>query len=421
MKRAEEEEEEGGGGGGGRSSPTRDAPDQPPQLRVRPFLGPRPQRSPGEGRTCDLKGAFSEAPPCEDRMAAPAAQEFHWQSLARLPSGRVYHSLAEVGGQLYMMGGCDSAGRPSSALDLYSPEVDQWVGLPPMPTARAGASLAVLGKQLLVVGGVGKDQRPVKAVEAYNTEEGRWVTRSSLREAMMGVAVTVREGRAFALGGMGSDLQPRGTLQQYDLRKDMWAMLPPMPTPRYDANACIHGTKIYVAGGRQGKRSLKAFEVFDLETRGWASLPNIPCRRSYAGVVWDGAGRLCWLGGLRQGGLHQSAKFTKTVNIFDSGSGSWLRSEDTVPMKTKRADFASTILHGRMVVAGGLGHQPSVLDTVEAFHPEKRKWERLAPMATPRCSASSILIRHRLFVVGGVNQIPSAAHEMLYVKEEACL
>ncbi|XP_072522483.1 kelch domain-containing protein 8A isoform X1 [Salminus brasiliensis] len=361
-------------------------------------------------------------------MAVPSAHEFHWQSLARLSSGRVYHSLAEVGGQLYMLGGCDAAGRPTSSLELYSPEVDQWVSLPPMPTARAGAAVAVLGKQLLVVGGVGKNQHPLKVVEVYNTEEGKWRKRCSLREELMGVAITVKDGRAFAVGGMGADLLPRSILQQYDLRKDVWALLPPMPTPRYDTSICLQGSKIYVAGGRQCKRSVKAFEVFDMDSRTWSSLPSLPCKRSYSGVLWDSTGRLCWLGGLRLGGIHQSSKFTKNVNIFDPSqgtvfgtAGSWMRSEDTVSMKTKRADFAAAIIRGRMVVAGGLGHQPSVLDTVEAFHPEKRKWESLAPMATPRCSASTIVIRDRLLVVGGVNQIPSSAHEILYVKEEEIL
>uniref|UniRef100_A0AAY5EEZ3 Kelch domain containing 8A n=1 Tax=Electrophorus electricus TaxID=8005 RepID=A0AAY5EEZ3_ELEEL len=268
-------------------------------------------------------------------MSVPSAQEFHWQSLARLSSSRVYHSLAEVGGQLYMLGGCDAAGRPTSYLERYSPEVDQWVSLSPMPTARAGAAVVVLGKQLLVVGGVGKQQRPLKAVEVYNTEEGKWRKRCSLREELMGLAITVKDGRVFAVGGMGPDLMPRSVLQQYDLRKDVWALLPPMPTPRYDTSICLQGTKIYVAG-------------------------------------------------------------------------SWLGSEDTISMKTKRADFAAAIVRGRMVVAGGLGHQPSVLDTAEAFHPEKRKWECLAPMATPRCSASTIVIRDRLLVVGGVNQVPKS-------------
>jgi len=52
-----------------------------------------------------------------------------------------------------------------------------------------------------------------------------------------------------------------------------------------------------------------------------------------------------------------------------------------------------------------LGHEPSALDTVEGFHPQRKKWERLAPMNSPRCSASSIVIRDRLLVVGGVNQV----------------
>lgn len=51
------------------------------------------------------------------------------------------------------------------------------------------------------------------------------------------------------------------------------------------------------------------------------------------------------------------------------------------------------------------GHEPTALDTVEAFHPQKKKWESLSPMASPRCSTSFIAIRDRLLVVGGVNQV----------------
>lgn len=61
-------------------------------------------------------------------MAVPSAHEYHWQSLARLPSGRVYHTLSEVGGQMYVLGGCDAAGRPCSTLEFYSPEVPNATG-----------------------------------------------------------------------------------------------------------------------------------------------------------------------------------------------------------------------------------------------------------------------------------------------------
>uniref|UniRef100_A0A3B5KQ42 Uncharacterized protein n=1 Tax=Xiphophorus couchianus TaxID=32473 RepID=A0A3B5KQ42_9TELE len=296
-------------------------------------------------------------------MALPSANEFHWQSLARLPCGRVYHSLSEVGGQMYMLGGCDAAGRPCPGLDLYSPEGDRWIGLAPMPTPRAGAAVAVLGKQILVVGGVGEDQRPLKVVEMYNTEEGRWRKRSALREALMGVSITVKDSRALAVGGMAADLLPRSVLQQYDLRKDVWALLPPMPTPRYDANCHLLGNKLYVAGGRQCKRPVKAFEVYDTEARSWTSLPVLPCKRTYGGVVWDSAGRLCLLGGLRQGGGHQSSKFTKNVNIFDTNQG-------TETHVLSSGGFVCTHLH----------QQPAAqkVPHLSALIPQKNNWTAAA-------------------------------------------
>ncbi|MBN3274395.1 KLD8A protein, partial [Polyodon spathula] len=350
-------------------------------------------------------------------MAVAGTDKFRWQSLAPLPSGRVYHSLVEAGGQLFVVGGCDESGRPRSALELYCPEVDQWISLPPMPTPRAGAATAVLGKRLVVVGGMGLDQRPLKAVEVYNTDEGKWRKRSSLRAAAMGISMTVKDGRVIAAGGMGGDLYPQSLLQQYDLRKDVWVTLPRMPTPRYDTTTFVQGSKIYVLGGRQSKRSVVAFEAFDMESRSWAPLPSIPSRRAYSGLVLDEGGRLYCLGGLRQGGGHQRPKFTKNINIFDIQQGLWLKAERSLSMKTKRADFASGYLRGRVIVAGGLGNQPTVLGSVEAFLPGKKKWELLPSLPTPRCSASSIIFQDRLLVVGGVNQGPSCAAEALSVQE----
>lgn len=40
-----------------------------------------------------------------------------------------------------------------------------------------------------------------------------------------------------------------------------------------------------------------------------------------------------------------------------STAGCWLKSDETLTMKTKRADFAAAFLRGRMIVAGGLGER----------------------------------------------------------------
>ncbi|TNN44432.1 Kelch domain-containing protein 8A [Liparis tanakae] len=250
-------------------------------------------------------------------MAVPSVLEFHWQSLARLPSGRVYHSLSEVGGQMYMLGGCDAAGRPCPAMELYSPEGDRWMTLPPMPTPRAGAAVAVLGKQILVVGGVGEDQSPLKVVEMYNTEEGSG--------ASVSVCWNADKCRAH------TDLLATSSVFRTNL-------------PILDTSACSF-IPSETNGGRQCKRPVKAFEVYDAETRSWTTLPIMLCKRSYGGVIWDPTGRLCLLGGLRQGGGHQSSKFTKNVNIFDTNQERQ-DSEATKP-KSEKENFCSICWENR--------------------------------------------------------------------------
>lgn len=63
------------------------------------------------------------------------------------------------------------------------------------------------------------------------------------------------------------------------------------------------------------------------------------------------------------------------------------------------------------------GNQPTVLETAEAFHPEKKKWEALPPMPTPRCACSSVVFKNCLLAVGGVSQGLSDAVEALYVSD----
>ncbi|XP_048081192.1 kelch domain-containing protein 8A isoform X1 [Ursus arctos] len=303
-------------------------------------------------------------------MEVPNVKDFQWKRLAPLPSCRVYCSLLESGGQVYAIGGCDDNGIPMDCFEVYSPEADQWTALPPLPTARAGVAAIALGKRIMVIGGVGTSQLPLKVVEMYNIDEGKWKKRSVLREAAMGISVTAKDYRVYAAGGMGLDLRPHNHLQHYDMLKDMWVSLAPMPTPRYAATSFLRGSKIYVLGGRQSKYAVNAFEVFDIETRSWTKFPNIPCKRAFSSFVTLDD-RLYSLGGLRQGRLYRQPKFLRTMDVFDMEQGGWLKMERSFFLKKRRADFVAGSLSGRVIVAGGLGNQPTVLETAEAFHPAK--------------------------------------------------
>uniref|UniRef100_A0A8C8S9V9 Kelch domain containing 8A n=1 Tax=Pelusios castaneus TaxID=367368 RepID=A0A8C8S9V9_9SAUR len=349
-------------------------------------------------------------------MELASTKDFQWKTLAPLSSCRVYCSLVEAGGQVFAIGGCDDNGVPMNSFEVYSPEANQWNALSPMPTARAGVAVATLGKRIMVIGGVGMNQTPLKIVEMYNIDEGKWKKRNSLREAAMGISVTVKDYRVYAAGGMGLDLRPHNYMQHYDVLKDIWVSLATMPTARYAATSFLQGTKIYVLGGRQSKYAINAFEVFDTETRSWTKFPSIPNKRAFSSFV-PTENNLFSLGGLRQGRLYRQPKFMRTVDVFDIEQGGWMKMERSSFLKKRRADFVAGYLKGRVIVAGGLGNQPTVLESAEAFHPGKNKWESLPPMPTPRCACSTLVVKNCLLAVGGVNQGPSDAVEALCVSD----
>ncbi|KAF6099661.1 kelch domain containing 8B [Phyllostomus discolor] len=219
----------------------------------------------------------------------------------------------------------------------------------------------------------------------------------------------------YALGGMGSDTAPQAQVRVYEPRRDCWLSLPSMPTPCYGASTFLHGNKIYVLGGRQGKLPVTAFEAFDLEAHTWTRHPSLPSRRAFAGCAMA-EGSFFSLGGLQQPGPHNfysRPHFVNTVEMFDLEHGSWTKLPRGLRMRDKRADFVVGSLGGHIVAVGGLGNQPCPLGSVEGFSLARRRWEALPAMPTARCSCSSLQAGPRLFVIGGVAQGPSQAVEAL--------
>uniref|UniRef100_A0A4W5KT35 Kelch domain-containing protein 8B n=2 Tax=Hucho hucho TaxID=62062 RepID=A0A4W5KT35_9TELE len=223
----------------------------------------------------------------------------------------------------------------------------------------------------------------------------------------------------YALGGMAADTTPQALVRVYEPEKDQWQPLTSMPTPRYGAASFLRGNKIYVLGGRQGKLPVTAFEAFDLEMKSWTRYPCIPSRRAFACCAATERGFFS-LGGLQQPGPHNfysRPHFVSTVEEYDPEQGIWIKPTRTSRMRVKRADFVAGCLGGRVIVAGGLGNQPSPLSSVEIYNPVKRSWEYAAPMPSPRCSCSPLQTPNMLFLIGGVAQGPSNAVEALCLRE----
>ncbi|XP_028308947.1 kelch domain-containing protein 8B [Gouania willdenowi] len=352
-------------------------------------------------------------------MAVSSAKSLYWEKFPHMSQCRVYCTPVYHAGLLYVLGGCSETGTPLDSAAVLDVESQTWSQLPPLPTARAGASAVMLGGQVMVLGGMNQQKVPVATVEMYHPDEGKWETRASLGHPSMGVTTVEKDGKVYAMGGMGADTAPQALVRVYELEKDHWQPITSMPTPRYGATPFIRGNKIYMLGGRQGKMPITAVEAFDLEMKSWTRFPCIPSRRAFSSCVMTDESFLS-LGGLQQPGPHNfysRPHFVNTVEEYDLDQDIWIKPTRTSRMREKRADFVAGCLGGRVIVAGGLGNQPSPLGSVESYNPMKRRWEYLAPMPTARCSSALLQTTCMLFVIGGVSQGPSDAVEALCIQE----
>uniref|UniRef100_A0A3B4ZTE4 Kelch domain-containing protein 8B n=1 Tax=Stegastes partitus TaxID=144197 RepID=A0A3B4ZTE4_9TELE len=288
---------------------------------------------------------------------------------------------------------------------------------PRLISAKTGSRLIVQGNTYRA--GVPKQiMEVVKAGVKQFESDGQFDSRFLLCGAES-VLTRPAYGKVYALGGMGADTTPQALVRVYEAEKDQWQPMASMPTPRYGATPFVRGNKIYIMGGRQGKMPVTALEAFDLETKSWTRYPCIPSRRAFSCCA-SNERSLFSLGGLQQPGPHNfysRPHFVSTMEEYDLDQGIWIKPSRTSRMREKRADFVAGCLGGRVIVAGGLGNEPSPLGTVESYNPVKRRWEYVAPMPTARCSSALLQTAGMLFVIGGVAQGPSNAVEALCLQE----
>ncbi|XP_077987229.1 kelch domain-containing protein 8A-like [Glandiceps talaboti] len=353
-------------------------------------------------------------------MAGKGGVEFKWDKLAPMPTKRCYSSPIECDGILYVVGGCDSVGKPIDNLESYDPKKNKWKRLANMPTERAAPAVVATNGCIIAVGGVGHDQAPVGAVEKYDTKTKTWTSLKPLAECVMGVSVVLYEGAVIVIGGMKIDTNPSEQVTVLDVKENVWQELPNLPSPRYATAAFLKGKKIYVLGGRHGKRPTTAFEMLDLhdpvEERKWVKLPDIPSKRVFPCYV-ESDTHFFSLGGLHENPQTRSPndRFSDAMESFDIENNKWT---SHTPMICKRGDFAATYIGGKVVAAVGMGNEGNALSSAEMFDLETNTWEKLQPCPVAQCSIASILFKDKLHIIGGLsNQGPCNFMEALSVKK----
>jgi uncharacterized protein (TIGR03437 family) len=287
-----------------------------------------------------------------------------WERRANYPIEATEVSAATIGSRIYVVCGLTPTGSTNS-LFIYDTRIDSWSAGPPVPIPSGAdhCNVAAAGGRLYLLG-------------------------------------AIRIGSSFV----------DGNTYEYDPAARNWQTVGRMNTPRGASGVAQIGTRIFVAGGLDGSRSVADFEVFDIETKQWTRLPNMPTARDHLtaqavnGKFYAIAGRA-------------GAEFNVNEE-FDPASNTWT---SRAPIPTARGGLASGAIGNRIQVLGGEGPSGTPQGTFpqnEEYDPATNSWRSLAPMPTPRHGLYGATLDGRIFIPSGgprAGAFFSNVHEVFYL------
>lgn len=248
-----------------------------------------------------------------------------------LPAPRTDGTAIQLGTKVLYIGGSDGTAAQSSVYVAQLAGIgnfDRWTEGPPLPEPRADASVVSVSGTIYVLGGRDADGAPTTTVysiapDPQTGELGEWTAVEDLvlpqpRASAAGVAVT---NGVLLIGGEGPD-GPVTTTFKSTFDKDgalqAWAEEAPLQRPQADALAAAIGDFVWLYGGhddvgpvgavQRGRIGLEAAEGLPEnpdagKVVGWdvSNDVNLPAARDDA-AGWSANGALYLVGGADTGG-----------------------------------------------------------------------------------------------------------------------
>ena len=178
-----------------------------------------------------------------------------------VPTDTAVGSDADTGSPTDTSVPTDTLGPP---VDAGPPSEGTWDTRAPLLAANSECAVAQLGNELYVIGGYPSDRVTVDTVQVYDIAADSWRITTPLPQPINHTVAASVNGRVYVIGGQtssGGGDSYVDVVYEFDPSTAMWRSRAPMPTRRSaQASAVVDGL-IYVAGGRppQGQD----FAVYD--------------------------------------------------------------------------------------------------------------------------------------------------------------
>jgi hypothetical protein len=268
--------------------------------------------------------------------AGPGGREAAvWKRGAPLPLPRSEVAAATFGDELVVAGGFLADGRSSRRADAYSPKSNRWRRLPDLPAAVNHAMAASDGRRLYVLGGYGAPRR------ASVLSRGRWRRLPDLPESRAAAGAAIVGRTLYVIGGVAEGGLAQTSLA-LDLRALRWRRIPG-PKPREHLGVSALGGRVYAVAGRESGTNFDVFQAYLPERRRWVSLPRVPETRG--GTDSASVGPL-----LVSAGSESAAGTSAAVYAFDVRTRRWRRLPD---LPSPRHGLGVLGFGGRVYVIGG--------------------------------------------------------------------
>jgi N-acetylneuraminic acid mutarotase len=297
---------------------------------------------------------------------------------------------------------CSSPDSPSEEHEEFA-----WTTASPCPLARFEANSAVVGGEVWVMGGFDSaDLEVTRRVDIYDPEADSWRRGPDLPGAETHLAVIVVEGDIIVAGGFAgsfTDSRPPPTeaVHRLNVATDEWTTGPTLPTRGAGFASALVGTEFHVASGlaSDGNSDADVHYVWDLAgPEEWTSAPNLPNARNHGGGA--AVGGLFYAIAGRHGWNEQSGH-DSDVHSFDPTDGTWTERASIPGARSEIGAATMTLVDGRILVVGGslTGIVPS--DDVLVYDPGQDVWSNLPPLPEPRKGAVATQIGRRIVVTTG--------------------
>jgi hypothetical protein len=179
---------------------------------------------------------------------SPAADT--WQQAASLPKAISDGLVVTDGAQLYHLGGRTNGVATDDAY-LFNPATNAWQTLPNMPESRSGATGGAISGNLYIIGGANSAGDPTSDCFKFNLSENNWDRCTPMSNNRVNAGGAVILNKLYVIGGeTGASF---GEL--YNPNSDIWEkidqpMLAGLDTPSWsNASVASVEARVYMLGG----------------------------------------------------------------------------------------------------------------------------------------------------------------------------